>query len=304
MSDRLKQIEAFLRIAETQNFTRAGGLMGLSQPALSLLMSQFEEEIGLKLFHRTTRSVELSKAGLEFLPNAIRISQDVDNSLESLRQTAAVLRGSVHVVSLPSLCSSLLASCVKDFKQSFPEIDMKVEEMAAGPIADAIASGQCDFGIGVLLEERENIRFVPLFMDKLVLLCTEASPFANKETVQWVDLKSEPMVLMNAVSSVRNLINAACLQNNMVLRNAFEVNFMSTAISFVRAGLGMTILPTTALADFVLDGIRILNIENPVLERSIGLLQRADRLLSPAATQFAKNIRELRTSPLDMDADE
>jgi len=296
MSDRLKQIKAFVRISETRNFTRAGDLMGLSQPALSLLMSQFEEELGLKLFHRTTRNVELTNAGHEFMPNAIRILQDVDNSLESLRQTAAVLRGSIHVVALPSLCSSLLANCVMEFKRSFPEINVKIEEMPAGPIVDYIVAGACDLGIGVMIEEREVVRFVPLFKDKLVLLRSDTSDFLKRSPLKWTDLKSEPMVFMSTATSVRSMINSACLQNNMMLTNSFEVNFMSTAISFVRSGLGMTILPTTALSDFSMEGILVQEIENPVLEREIGLLQRSDRLLSPAATQFVKSVRKFRSA--------
>ena len=293
MSDRLRQIEVFLKVAETKNFTRAGDIVGLSQPALSLLISQFEEELGLKLFHRTTRNVELTKAGQEFLPNAIRIVQDVENTMDSLKQTAAVLRGSVHVSYLPSLSSSLMADCIQDFSRSFPEIELRVEELTAGPIIDAVATGSSDLGVGIFLEERKIIRFVPMFSDKLVLLCSENSPFASKTSVNWNDITSEPFIFLNVATSVRSLINSACVQNNVILKNAYEVNFMSTAISFVRVNLGMTILPTTALADFSLDGIKTINLVGPELERRIGILQRSDRMLSPAAAQFAKKLKNL-----------
>lgn len=294
MSDKYKQIEAFIKVAETRNFTRAGDLLNLSQPALSLLISQFEKQLGLKLFDRTTRSVELTKAGEEFLPDAIRIVQDVTSSIDALKLTARVMRGKLHIVSLPSTSSSLLVGHISRFKKSHPKISIKIEELAAGKIIDAIVAGTCDFGIGILDEERESLRFQPYFKDRLVLLCPQSSPLAAKPFVRWTDLKSEPMVFMNETTSVRNLINAACVQNSMKLSRAFEVNFMTTAISFVRAELGVTILPTTALQDFSLTGISVVEIAEPVVERSIGLLQRSDRLLSPAAMEFTKGLINMK----------
>ena len=288
MADRFRQIEAFLRVAEAKNFTRAGESIGLSQPALSLLINQFEQEIGLKLFDRTTRSVELTHAGREFLPDAERIFLDIENSTQRLKNVAAVQHGRLRITALPSLCATILPRSLQVYRTSFPGITVQIDEALAGPLVETVARGSCDFGIGVELDPRDGVRFEALFDDELILLCHSKSPYADNNSVPWRQLNGETIIAMGEATSVRRTIDYACAKSDVILSHSFEVDYMASVIGLVRFGLGISILPSTALTDLNLENIVMVRLVEPVAKREVGILSRSDRVLSPAASSFTR----------------
>lgn len=298
MADKIRQIEAFLSVAETKNFTRAGEAIGLSQPALSLLINQFEQHLGLKLFDRTTRSVELTPAGREFLPDAERILQDLENSIESLKNVAAVQKGRLRIVALPSLCSALLPRLLNDFQNLYPGIEIGIREALGEPLLESVAEGSSDFGLGVQLENREGIRFEKLFDDEMVMLCQKTHPLAGRKSITWKKIANETVIAMGLTTTARRMTEIAAAQNNMILNYAFEVDYMASAIGLARSGLGISILPSTALTDLNLLGISTVRLTSPVAKRAIGILTRSDRLLSPAAREFVRLLTSMPKSRL------
>lgn len=290
MSDRLRQISAFLHVATARNFTRAGEAMGLSQPALSLLIMQFEDELGLKLFDRTTRTVTLTEAGHLFLPRAEQIVQDVTNSIDSLKDIAALMRGRIRIGALPSLCSNFIPGVAHAFLMQHPKIELDITEYMGGDLVNAVAETRCEIGIGVEAYKYESLRFSPLFDDNFVLLCHREHPFADRENVFWRDLPGEPFIAMRQKTSVRELIEKTCENFDISLSVEFEVSSMASGIGMVEAGLGVTILPSTAQHEIYRGNIVSKSLSEPTVLRHIGLLQRSDRLLSPAAQAFATMI--------------
>ncbi|MBY8974576.1 LysR family transcriptional regulator [Rhodobacteraceae bacterium NNCM2] len=294
MSDRLRQIEAFLQVARTKNFTRAGNVLGLSQPALSALISKFEEEVGIKLFNRTTRSVSLTEAGANFLPNAERILMDVHLSIYELREVATLINGRIRIAAPPSICSAELPVLISEFAEEFPGIGISVFERPGNAVVDLVANGQCDFGIGVPSSSRPDIQFTGIFKDELLLLCPDNHDLARHDEVEWTALQAYPVIAMESSTSTRRLMDDAIADSGATVNITSEAHFTSTAIGFVRAGLGITIQGSSVLPNYVLDGVKQVKLKNPVMTREFGLLRHVERPLSPASTEFVKKLRRMR----------
>ncbi len=294
MSDRLRQIEAFLQVARTKNFTRAGNVLGLSQPALSALISKFEEEVGIKLFNRTTRSVSLTEAGANFLPNAERILMDVHLSIYELREVASLINGRIRIAAPPSICSSELPMLISEFSEEFPGIGISIFERPGNQVVDLVANGQCDFGIGVAASARPDIQFTGIFKDQLIMLCQESHELAERDEIAWSDLRGYPVIAMETATSVRRLMDDAIADAGASVSITSEAHFTSTAIGFVKAGLGVTIQGSSNLDNYVLDGIKQVKLTEPVVDREFGLLRHVERPLSPASTEFVKKLHKMR----------
>ncbi|WP_171181470.1 LysR family transcriptional regulator [Ruegeria sp. HKCCD8929] len=296
--DRVKQIEAFLAVAQTRNFTRAADKMGMSQPALSSLVSKFEQELGIRLFDRTTRTVELTQAADDFLPDAERILLDIESSIESLRDSAALLKGHLRIAALPSLFSSFLPALLQDFRGEFPGLNVSLREAQAGELVELVAENKCDIGFGIAPDDVPNIRFRPLFEDHFVLVVGAGSPFAGRSTVPWAELADHSIIAMQLKTSVREAIERAAIANSLHLKIAFEVQYMASAVGLARAGHGATILPSTAIKDIGLEGISIAELTEPTLTRKIGFVQNAERLLAPAANRLVQYLDSHRVKYL------
>jgi DNA-binding transcriptional LysR family regulator len=129
----LKHLQAFVAVAQEGSFTRAARRLALSQPALTIQINQFEEELGVKLFDRTTRRVLLTDNGAEFLPTAERLLDDVETAIAQVRDVAARRRGRVGVATLPSIAMKLMPAMVAEFRSTYPGVSVH--------LLDANASG-------------------------------------------------------------------------------------------------------------------------------------------------------------------
>ena len=294
MSDRLRQIEAFLQVAKTRNFTRAGNVLGLSQPALSALVSKFEDEMGIKLFHRTTRSVSLTEAGENFLPNAERILMDVHLSVYELKEAAMLVEGRIRLAAPPSLCSSRLPRWIGAFSEDHPGISISVFERMEETILDMISNTQCDLALSVQAKDRDDIIFRPVFKDKLVLLCREDHDFADFDIIPWQMLEQQGMIALEPGTSIRQCMEEAKFKARISLQITSEVQSVSTAIGFVRAGLGLTVLGESDLSEISMEGLEVVELEEPVVPRSFGIMHSVEKPLSPSASEFAKRIERMR----------
>lgn len=294
MADRLRQIEAFLQVAKTRNFTRAGNVLGLSQPALSALISKFEDEMGVKLFHRTTRSVSLTDAGTAFLPNAERIVSDLHLSIYELREAAMLMDGRIRIAAPPVVCSSRLPHWIGGYSEEFPGIGISVFERSESDVLDMISNAQCDLAISVEAPDREDILFRRVFEDRMILLCSEEHLLADFEVLPWQMLESEGLIALEEGTSVRQCLEHAKREARIAPQITSEVQFVSTAIGFVRAGLGLTVLGRSDLESFALDGLVAIELEEPEITRRFGILHSVEKPLSPAANEFAKRIGKMR----------
>lgn len=290
MVNELRHIRAFLKVAETRNFTRAANDLHISQSALTVQIQQLEESLGLQLFDRNKRGANLTAAGKDVFGPLQRLLNDAQAILVHAHEISSVSAGFVTIAALPTVSAGVLPGLVQSFLQSYPGINIQILDIVAERVREAVLRRQVDFGIGTQHGWDAEIRAVPLFRDRLVVFVPTAHPLAKRSTITLREATSFDLILPTRDSSVRENVEAIAHRERLTLQTRYETNFMPTALGFVKAGLGIAILPESA-AGADPQGFARVSINDRFSSRQIELLQRKDLTLSPAAESFMQHLQ-------------
>lgn len=290
----MRQIEGFVAVADAGNFSRAGRQLALAQPALSLLVKELETELGVSLFDRTTRRVELTEAGRDFLASANSIVGQLQDAIDNARDFAQRRRGRIRVAAPPLLASAILPSAIAAFREDYPGISVELLDVMTDKILDAVRSGHAECGLGTFSALEEEIVRTPLVRDQLMLF-GEDPALMGKKSIRWSDLNGLPLVSLTRESGIRVLVEVGFEAAEIPLKPAYEISQITTALALVDAGLGVSVLPTYALAATRGAKIRTRALVDPEISREVAMIHASARSPSPAVLAFLATMRRLTT---------
>jgi DNA-binding transcriptional LysR family regulator len=286
MNVTFKQVRAFLAVAQVGSFTGAANRLHLTQSAVSVLISELELVFGLRLFDRTTRLVQLTEAGREFLPVAAKVLSELQGAISSSRELAAQKRGRVAIAATPLMSSLLLPGAIARYAQMQPGVQVVLHDTLAAQIQPKVRDGEVDFGIGTFERSARELVAEPLMTDKLVLACPVAHPLAERRRVAWRELSGHPFIALTHDNSVGQLISGALGGAGVDIHPAYEVAHLGTVVGMVDAGLGVAVLPSYAGPFAQMYRIRTVPLVEPSVRRESSFLTRRGLKLSPAAKGF------------------
>lgn len=296
-----RQIDAFLALAAQRSFTRAAAQCHLSQPAFSALIRALEDGLGLRLFDRSTRHVELTAEGENFLVAAQRIRSELDSALASMRDAATLRRGRVSLALLPSLAAGWLPGVLAQFRAEHPGVELDIADVLSEPCIERVASGQADFALAAIRADTPELCAEPFCSDGFHLVCRTDHPLAERTfpvadgaraAAQLRELAEWPFIHLARHSSVRQYLEAAFHPQTM--HTLMEVEQLATVMGMVRAGLGISVVPTLTLFHFQHPGLITKPLHLPGLTRQIYLVRRRDRGLSVAAQALYAQVMRQR----------
>lgn len=290
-----RQLRAFLALAAQRNFTRAAAACNLSQPAFSALIRQLEEVLGVRLFDRSTRHVELTAEGVEFERAAQRVLGEFEAALTGMDERAARQRGRVSIALLPSLAADWLPQVLATFHTQHPGIELQVADVLSEPCIERVRSGQADFAIAATRADTPELRAEPFCSDDFHLVCRSDHPLATQRLLRPKDLAAWPFIHLSRTSSVRQYIDATTLPQ--ALPAVLEVDQLATVAGMVRAGMGISVVPALTLYQFRSQELHTRPLRWPGLVRRIYLVRRRDRGLSVAAQGLYEWVMARRPGP-------
>lgn len=282
----VKQLRAFLAVAQSLSFAQACERLHLSQPALSLAIKTLEESLGGPLLVRTTRSVALTPEGEILLPIAQRLLADWDNAEELLRQHFTLQLGRVAIAAMPSFAANRLPQAIKAFRDQHPKINVTVHDVINEQVVDMVRDRRVELGVVLEPDSLDGLQFRALYLDRFVAVVPPDSSLTARNEVSWSDLRGEPFIALQRPSAVRRLIEAQVGQ----LTVTFESHQFTTIGRMVGQGLGVSIVPSICTQQMLELGGRCIPMANPTVERPIGLIQRSGIKLSAAAQALADTI--------------
>ena len=292
MNVTLKQVRAFLAVAQAGSFTGAANRLHLTQSAVSVLISELELVFGLRLFDRTTRLVQLTEAGREFQPVAVKVLADLQAAIASSRELAAQKRGRVAVAATPLMSSLLLPGAIARYERLQPGVTVVLHDALAGQIRPKVRDGEVDFGIGTFERSARELVAEPLMIDTLVLACPVGHALAARRQVAWRELAGHAFIALTHDNTVGQLINEALGGAGVEIRPAYEVAHLWTVVGMVDAGLGVAVLPSYAHPITQLYRIRTVRLVEPSIRRETSFLARRGLTLSPAAKGFQAFLKD------------
>ena len=286
MKPSLGDLRAFVTVGELQSFAAAAQALHLSQPALSRRIAHLEEMLGVRLFDRTTRSVALTLLGRRFLAQVREVVTDVDRAVQGLQDAAALEEGDVTVGCVFSAVQHFLPPLIRDFRAQHPRVLVRILEQGADEVLASVKQGECDLALNYIGMQDADVEFTPLLKEAYVLACPAGHPLAGRKSVPWAELAQYPLARVSPASRNRVLIDQALAKLPALPRPVCEVRHVSTLLGLVEIGLAVAVVPQLTLppAPAALVGVRL---EKPSIGRTIGILQRRGRSLSPAAAAFA-----------------
>lgn len=288
-----RELQVFLSLADTLSFRRTAEQTHLSQPAVSGLIARLEESLGVRLFDRTTRSVQLTDAGQVFVERAELLCRQGDDAMRAVRDVAELRVGKVIMAALPSLAATVVPRAFAQFAASYPEVQLQVIDRLSGPAFDLVRAGQVDFALTASNPAYADLDYLPLAADGFVLLIPPGHPLAQStRALPWADVTALTHISMPLPSSVRQYANVAFLEHRMHFEPRYEVEHLATINAMVGAGLGVAALPELAAAVAPLGGIVVRRLVEPDILRPIGMVKRRGRPLSSASAAMVEMLTQ------------
>jgi DNA-binding transcriptional LysR family regulator len=281
MNVTLRQLKAFLAGTTSASFSEAAEKSFLTQPGYSLLIRQLEAELGLKLFDRTTRRVEITRSGDELRARIAPLIEELEAVLQDTRNAVARRRGQVTIGFMPSLTPLLLSKVTTRMAAIAPDVAIVAKEDLCGQLIQMVSDETVDFAVGVGLPGAKALSFTPLVEDPMLGIFHPDDAILDLRPLTWDALKAVPFITFG-MSSVEHCVGEAFARIDAQVQPILDVKMVSTGINLVRERIGFTVLPQLAIDLVGLDGVVVEPIK-PVATRKIGILAHARKSLAPAA---------------------
>lgn len=282
----LRDIRAFIAVAQTASFTRAAQRLHLSQPALSVQIRRLEATIGVRLLDRNSRNVALTPTGRALLPVLEKSLHDMEQVLRDARALGDGSSGVVRIGCLPTFAASVLPELIQQVKLAVPRARFHVRDVVASMVNTLVRNEDVDIGLtgGELTDRAFEVLHADV--DRLVAVLPARHPLTRRKRIALADLAGLPLVLTARGTSVRAVVDEAFAAAGYLPEITCEPMYMMTAVAMVRAGLGVTILPASAREVRAEPELKVRPIVDPTFLRPIALIKKRGRTLPPVAETF------------------
>lgn len=285
------ELIAFVVTAEKGSFRHAADTLCLSPPALSRRVERLEAAVGARLLERTTRHVELTAIGQEFLQEARAALLGLDEAVQRVGDQQRLRRGRVSIACIPSVAINLLPQLLTAFAAQQPDIQVHVIDESAPLVLEAVLKGDADFGISFTGSQESSIRFEALTRERYMLAMPRNHPWANRLSIDWAELSGQRLVSVSHKSGNRLLLDQAMAELPHQPVAWYECNHVTGVLALVEAGLGLSVIPHLALRSDH-PNLCAVPLVTPDLWRTLGFLQRRDRVLGPSAQAFHSHLQQ------------
>jgi len=289
----LADLRAFVAVAKLSSFRAASEELHLSQPALSRRIEKLEDALGVRLFHRTTRKVDLTAVGREFNRRANDLLDGLEQSLLGIRDVSDRVTGEVTIACIPSAIRFFLPRILREYHERYPGIVVRVVDQGAADVLSTITRSEADFGLNYIGTQDPQIDFHPVKQESFVLACLKGHPLAHRKTVRWSELALYDYMSVTKASGNRFLLDSALSQQAVRPRWFCEAQHVSTLVNLVEAGLGVAAVPELAMPAGEHPSLVSVPLVDPAITRTVGLIHRVGRRLPPAAQQLYDQIRNM-----------
>lgn len=304
MNISIRQLSAFISVADNGSFTRASEQMHLTQSAVSGLIKELESSLGIVLFDRTTRQLSLSVVGHHLLPQARRILNEMQLFENEASSLTSLAQGQVRLA-VSQFAASSMPAVIAQFTKAYPDISVSLLDCSAENVLEHIQNIEVDLGVGTergFTEPDDDISADLLYQLPFCVVMPDNHALAQKSEVIWQDLVDTPLITLQGpfIEQVTAELDEEIASHIQQAR--YKVNFMSTALEMTRQGFGITLcLPyMPEVIDWVsANGLQMRPLAQPVKMRRFFIYQRSSRALSPASIAFKQFLQTYFASHFD-----
>ena len=295
MKINFKLLGTFLAVADTSSFRKAAEQTHLSLPAVSMQIKQLEEQVGVALFQRTTRKVDLTREGEQLMISARKAMAELETGLLQIQQAADVQQGHLSFACVPTVAGTRLPRLLTGFAKQYPGISVRVRELVHQELLEAVRRREVDFGIGPAPEKKGDLDYAPVFVDEYVALLPKGYRHGGRSGIALRELARMPLLMLSGASLFRHDMDAALKAQDLEPETNYEFTNVSTLVAMAEAGLGIGILPGVAVPGKT--SLKAVRITTPSISRTIAIITIRGHSLSPAAAKLVEMCDRLMAPP-------
>ena len=292
-----KLLSPFMLVAEHGSFRRAAEELDITQPAVSMQIKQLEEQLGIILFHRTTRRVELSQAGESLLTYVRDAVSQIQEGINAMIEEAEQQRGRVSFA-CSAIASGLMTPLYGAFSKAFPDVVIRARELRIAEVLDDLRAHDVDFAIGTNVKEHTEFHFQPIFRDDICAIIPRDHVLAGATNVSLADLGAALPILMITPSAANAIGNRRLASAHVRVDQHIDVRRIRTGLLLVESGMGAAILPRIGLEAY--DGVRIVALPlTPPIGTEVGIITlrgKSNAQLTTKCIAIATNLLQQRFS--------
>ena len=288
------QLEAFVRVARAGNLGPVAAELFLTQPALTARLQRLEREVGGPLFLRSRRGMRLTAAGRAFLPYAERTLETMGEGGRLVSDLTAAGTGALTIGAPPAISTYLLPGLLRELAEKNPKMELSVRGGHSDEVLELVLHDEVQIA---LIRELFHPELVTerVFEDELVLVCARDHPLALRKSVTIEQVAGERLVLFDRRSSFADIALTLFQRARRQPRAFLEMDNTEAAAKMVEEGLGVSLLPRTAIRLGLAEGslVELHLLDTPVMRRPVAAIYRSDTPLSAPATAFLELARGL-----------
>ncbi|MEH7403610.1 LysR family transcriptional regulator [Gottfriedia acidiceleris] len=280
----LRELEFFIAICEELHFTRAAEKLGISQPALSRQIIALEDKLGVRLFDRLGKKIAITEAGKILQEESEKIFTNIKYIYEQIGELQKVKRGNLIIGAMSEELSQLASVIFLELHRMYPYLQMKI--IMSDNIEDRVIQNEIDIALTHMPLENEQLTNIPLYNEEFYLVVPFEHHLAEREKVDFEEIKDIQLVLSPKNHNCRKLIDDAATSMGFVFKPIIELTDVNSILSIVKAGIGATILPNTLLTSQNSETLKVIKIVNPVITKEIAIVHHKEKYIGSAARNF------------------
>lgn len=291
-----RQLKYAVELYKEPNVSHVAAKLGISQPALSKQILALEDELGVKLFDRTTNPITVTPVGEHFFKETQKLLYKEEQLLRSLEDFKSGKRGRLDIGVSPFRCLYFIPTLAERLKEKFPDVQIALHENGSDHLRKNAAEGKYDFAIVNLPVDESVLDVIPIESDTLVLavpekLCDKIHNYkSGTNNIELSQCSDIPFIVVGPSQEMRQLFEKACAAENISPIISMEVVGLATAWAMCRQGLGATILPKQFIKTMSTDEkLKMFTLKHSVHTRQPAIVMRKGQYISEY-TKYAINL--------------
>ncbi len=304
----LYQLKYVLTVAKYRNFSRAATDVCVTPSSLSQQVKKLEDELGVVLFGRTTRSVHLTPAGIEFVENAKKIMLNIAGINKDMQKYVIGESGQISIGNTPALGAYGITSLIASFQKTYPKISLEFHEAECFDLYSLLYSGKIEVAFLTAFGRHKPgkipLESYPLVNDEIVLITSTSHPFAARQVIDLSEAASETFICFSRSSGLYIDTIEACKQAGFAPNFGYETQYTDTVLGLVAEGMGIAMISSRTVIAAPRKNIAIVRFK-PTALRTLSVVFPKKQKMSPVLSNF-KNFfihwaqeNEFRGTPFD-----
>ena len=289
----IESLKVYCDLAETQSFTKAAQINGVTQSAVSQQISSLERQFKSLLIERSKKRFRLTREGEVLCDYSKRIIALHDSLHSKLQEIKDIISGNIRVTTIYSIGLHDLPPYIKKFLQAYPTVHVHVEYRRADQVYEDVLSNVVDLGLVAYPAKDNRIEIVSLRRDPLVLICHPQHPFAKLKSVKFKTLNGTNFVNFETDIPTRKALDKLFRENGVRTENVMEFDNVETVKRAVEIDAGVSIVPTVTVAEEIAKNTLVaVPFDDPEVCRPIAVIYKRNKVLSPAMKQFIATLKQ------------